>query len=151
MGPKRKKATAHAYSEDLSRETQQKTGYAGDQERIRGHESTSLSQSIHMKQSAASTSRISERQAADSVARTSPAHLISTPMATESGVPQAQVRPISGKPKDSSKELRRARMIITVKRTEDYKKWLEENPLQDVVPGDTDEVERASTSKSHPS
>lgn len=143
VGPKRKKARAPAYSDDLSRETQHKTGNASELERIGGHESTSLTQSIHsMKQSAASTSQISEHEA----------RLISTPM---SGLPQGQVRQIPRKPKDSGsggKELRRARMIITVKRTEDYKKWLLENPLQDVVSGDNDEVGRTSTSasRSHP-
>ena len=31
------------------------------------------------------------------------------------------------------KELRRARMIITVKRTDEYEKWLIDNPLQDEI------------------
>lgn len=37
------------------------------------------------------------------------------------------------------RELRRARIVITVKRTQSYKRWLEENPLQAVVVGDGDE------------
>lgn len=45
-----------------------------------------------------------------------------------------------GKGKESrGKELRRARIIITVKRTEDYKQWLEENPSPDVS-GDAEEA-----------
>lgn len=37
------------------------------------------------------------------------------------------------------RELRRARIVITVKRTEDYERWLEENPLQAIIAGDDDE------------
>jgi len=45
-----------------------------------------------------------------------------------------------GKGKESrGKELRRARIIITVKRTEDYKQWLKENPSHDVS-GDAEEA-----------
>jgi hypothetical protein len=36
----------------------------------------------------------------------------------------------------SGRELRRARIVITVKRTENYKRWLEENPLQAIIAGD---------------
>ena len=41
--------------------------------------------------------------------------------------------------KSSGGTLRRARIVITVKRTADYKKWLEENPLQDNHAGHDDE------------
>jgi len=41
----------------------------------------------------------------------------------------------------SGRELRRARIVITVKRTETYKQWLENNPLQAVIAGDGDEDE----------
>jgi len=37
------------------------------------------------------------------------------------------------------RELRRARIVITVKRTSEYKKWLEENPLQAIIAADVDE------------
>jgi hypothetical protein len=40
-----------------------------------------------------------------------------------------------------SRELRRARIVITMKRTDCYKLWLEENPLQAVIAGDVgDEI-----------
>ena len=39
------------------------------------------------------------------------------------------------------RELRRARIVITVKRTEDYERWLEENPLQAIIAGDGDDDE----------
>lgn len=48
----------------------------------------------------------------------------------------------SGRAKGSpagGRELRRARIIITVKRTEDYRRWLEENPLQAIIAGDGDD------------
>lgn len=35
--------------------------------------------------------------------------------------------------------LRRARIVITVQRTDAYKKWLEENPIQDVISGEEDD------------
>jgi len=37
------------------------------------------------------------------------------------------------------RELRRARIVITVRRTEEYKQWLEENPLQAIIAGDGDD------------
>jgi len=40
-----------------------------------------------------------------------------------------------------NRELRRARIVITVKRTETYKQWLEDNPLQAVIAGDGDDDE----------
>jgi hypothetical protein len=45
----------------------------------------------------------------------------------------------------SGRELRRARIVITVKQTESYKKWLEENPLQAIIAGDGDDDEEADT------
>ncbi len=39
----------------------------------------------------------------------------------------------------SGKELRRARIVITVQRTDSYKQWLDENPLQRVITEDGDE------------
>jgi len=48
------------------------------------------------------------------------------------------------------KELRRARIVITVKRTESYKRWLEENPLQAIIAGTgDDEDEGAEDSPAH--
>lgn len=38
-----------------------------------------------------------------------------------------------------ARELRRARIVITVQRTESYKQWLEENPLQAISTEDVDE------------
>jgi hypothetical protein len=47
--------------------------------------------------------------------------------------PGQQQRPRRG---SSGRELRRARIVITVRRTENYKRWLEENPLQAIIAGD---------------
>ena len=45
------------------------------------------------------------------------------------------------------RELRRARIVITVRRTENYKRWLEENPLQAIIASEgetaTEDVEAA--------
>eukprot|EP00540_Astrosyne_radiata_P004501 CAMPEP_0116828274 /NCGR_PEP_ID=MMETSP0418-20121206/3567_1 /TAXON_ID=1158023 /ORGANISM="Astrosyne radiata, Strain 13vi08-1A" /LENGTH=265 /DNA_ID=CAMNT_0004457149 /DNA_START=35 /DNA_END=832 /DNA_ORIENTATION=+ len=51
----------------------------------------------------------------------------------------------------SGRELRRARIVITVRRTEGYKQWLEENPLQAIIAGDGDEdVEGGGTGDTLP-
>lgn len=47
--------------------------------------------------------------------------------------PPARGRPQGGA---SGRELRRARIVITVKRTESYTQWLEDNPLQAIIAGD---------------
>jgi len=46
---------------------------------------------------------------------------------------------LPGKPKSSAGTMRRARIVITVKRTEAYKKWLEDNPIQDTHAGQDDD------------
>jgi hypothetical protein len=43
-----------------------------------------------------------------------------------------------GRPTTSGRELRRARIVITVKRTASYKQWLDDNPLQTVIAEDDD-------------
>lgn len=47
------------------------------------------------------------------------------------------------------KELRRARIVITVKRTEEYKRWLDNNPHQDAITG-SDDFTEATTSVAIP-
>lgn len=42
-------------------------------------------------------------------------------------------------PNLSEGTLRRSRIVITVKRTEAYVKWLKENPIQDIHSGDDDD------------
>jgi hypothetical protein len=37
------------------------------------------------------------------------------------------------------RELRRARIVVTVRRTESYTRWLEENPLQAIIASEVDE------------
>jgi len=44
-----------------------------------------------------------------------------------------------GKPKSSAGTMRRARIVITVKRTEAYEKWLEDNPVHDTHAGQDDD------------
>jgi hypothetical protein len=44
------------------------------------------------------------------------------------------------------REMRRARIVITVKRTDSYRKWLEENPLQAMIAGEAgDEDDEVGT------
>jgi hypothetical protein len=45
----------------------------------------------------------------------------------------------AGKAKSSSGTLRRARIVITVKRTDAYKKWLLDNPIHDIHAGHDDD------------
>jgi hypothetical protein len=62
---------------------------------------------------------------------------------SESADGSSQVDPSSQSPlvprQTPNRELRRARIIITVKRTENYKRWLEENPLQAIIAADGDD------------
>ena len=44
-----------------------------------------------------------------------------------------------GNSKFSAGSLRRARIVITLQRTEAYTKWLEENPIQDIISGEDDD------------
>ena len=61
-------------------------------------------------------------------------------MAASSAAPSQSTR--QGRSSGSgTRELRRARIVITVRRTESYKRWLEENPLQAIIAGDADEAE----------
>jgi hypothetical protein len=68
-----------------------------------------------------------------------------SPPAPPAQLPSEASTPRSGRPSPSigeqnpQRELRRARIVITVKRTENYRQWLEENPLQAVIVGDVDE------------
>lgn len=48
------------------------------------------------------------------------------------------------------REMRRARIVITVQRTESYKRWLEENPLQAIIAGDGGDEEEAEQQSSVP-
>jgi hypothetical protein len=41
----------------------------------------------------------------------------------------------------AGRELRRARIVITVKRTASYKQWLDDNPLQTITAEDEDDVD----------
>ena len=61
--------------------------------------------------------------------------------ATQSGVQPA--RQGGSRAASSGRELRRARIVITVRRTESYKRWLEENPLQSIIASDADDADLA--------
>lgn len=117
---------------------------------------TAVSGTVDLKAGPSSVSHptpvTASKQGAVSAATILPSKPVSTTMAMSSEISQSQGRSF-GKSKDSApsgKELRRARMIITVRRTDDYKKWLDENPLQDLITGDHNVVESTSESRSHP-
>jgi hypothetical protein len=44
------------------------------------------------------------------------------------------------------RELRRARIVITVRRSESYKQWLQENPLQAIIAGKTESGDEGTES-----
>jgi len=82
----------------------------------------------------------------------------SAPLTEPAGVaPQAEKEtPLQGEVTWKSKgskggsggrELRRARIVITVRRTPEYKKWLDENPLQAIIAADVDEEVNTDTRK----
>jgi len=49
------------------------------------------------------------------------------------------------------RELKRARIVITVRRTAAYKQWLDDNPLQAVIAGDGDDENRPTDTQAEPS
>lgn len=61
------------------------------------------------------------------------------PSRIEKSTIDSSAAPSQGKPKASAGTMRRARIVITVKRTEAYKKWLEDNPIQDAHAGQDDD------------
>ena len=71
----------------------------------------------------------------------SPASLTHQVPSSSGSPPEAQTRRTS-----SGRELRRARIVITVRRTESYKNWLEENPLQAIIAGDVEDDSAAEPS-----
>ncbi|KAL7542321.1 hypothetical protein ACHAXR_013304 [Thalassiosira sp. AJA248-18] len=69
-------------------------------------------------------------------ARTGPSRIDQPGAST---IDPSSTSPSPGKPKSSAGTMRRARIVITVKRTEAYKKWLEDNPIQDTHAGQDDD------------
>jgi hypothetical protein len=53
--------------------------------------------------------------------------------------------------KRGERELKRARIVITVRRTAAYKQWLDDNPLQAVIAGDGDDEKRTTDTQAEPS
>lgn len=80
----------------------------------------------------ASTGRPSETQNVRAEEAPSSASSVAASAGTAS--PQPSRRGSSG-----GRELRRARIVVTVRRTEAYKRWLEENPLQAIISNEADE------------
>lgn len=62
---------------------------------------------------------------------------------TTAGAAFQQPHPIPARPRgpatSGGRELRRARIVITVKRTQSYELWLQENPLQAIIASDVDD------------
>lgn len=55
-----------------------------------------------------------------------------------SSLPPGSGGSLPGKPNSSPNNLRRARIVITVKRTKAYEEWLKDNPIQDTHAGQDD-------------
>ncbi len=52
--------------------------------------------------------------------------------------PMQEQTSIGRSSRSAGRELRRARIVITVRRTESYRRWLEENPLQAIIASEDD-------------
>jgi len=92
--------------------------------------------------------RSTQPESGQSSTSTSPPTATSTPPTakyTTSGQQRTGSR--SSSTGGGGRELRRARIVITVRRTENYKRWLEENPLQAMIASEgetaTEDVEAA--------
>jgi hypothetical protein len=83
---------------------------------------------------AAVTSPSDEQQVAD--LPTSAGEVATTTVTSPPSVVPSQG---TRRPSSGARELRRARIVVTVRRTESYKRWLEENPLHAIIASETDE------------
>lgn len=74
-----------------------------------------------------------------------------SPAAAAAASPAPSVSSRGGRGGSAGRELRRSRIVITVKRTESYERWLEENPLQAIIAGtgEDEEEEGAADSPAH--
>lgn len=70
------------------------------------------------------------------------------PQHTQEGRPPSRQR---REGKRGERELKRARIVITVRRTAAYKQWLDDNPLQAVIAGDGDDENRPTDTQAEPS
>lgn len=71
------------------------------------------------------------------------------PHHTQEGRPPSRQRR-EGKQR-GERELKRARIVITVRRTAAYKQWLDDNPLQAIIAGDVDDENRTTDTQAEPS
>jgi hypothetical protein len=80
-------------------------------------------------------------------AQPSAAEVLPAPAVRPVGASEAKSQPTTGstarqvgsRSSFGGRELRRARIVVTVRRTESYKRWLEENPLQAIIASEVDE------------
>ena len=70
------------------------------------------------------------------------------PHQTQEGRPPSRQR---REGKRGERELKRARIVITVRRTEAYKQWLDDNPIQAIIAGDGDDENRTTDTQAEPS
>lgn len=97
-------------------------------------------------------SGIDQPQPSESAVAHGPSSAVAYPQShhqqyTQEGRPPSRRR--EGKRGD--RELRRARIVITVRRTAAYKQWLDDNPLQAVIAGDGDDENRPTDTQAEPS
>lgn len=150
VGPKRKKGSSFAIPESQGGDAQHHN-YPPEESFETGGATTSHSKHIaDTRKAAHGPGTLPGPGHEASVARTPASYASSTSASLQAAEPShSQVSPSKGKdPVSGGKELRRARMIITVKRTDDYKKWLDENPLQDIIAVEDDDDQHTSTSRS---
>ena len=91
-------------------------------------------------------------QPSDSAVAHGPSSAVAYPQAqqqyTQEGRPPSRQR---REGKRGERELKRARIVITVRRTAAYKQWLDDNPLQAVIAGDGDDENRPTDTQAEPS
>jgi hypothetical protein len=87
------------------------------------------------------TPSLSRKQPSESPPGTAGEEALRTtsPLSTAPGANTASTPQSSRRGSSSGRELRRARIVVTVRRTESYKRWLEENPLQAILASEVDE------------
>lgn len=92
----------------------------------------------------ATTSDASDSQAVESTLAAARQTEAADTTLSEPATPQSSKRGSS-----VGRELRRARIVVTVRRTESYKRWLEENPLQAIIASEAEDEEEESMGPQH--
>lgn len=135
--PKRKKQTSHQGEQDvlLMQPSQSSPARLSEGGEVVATPAAAEPQAAEAARTVGEEAEASTLPSSDASASPSPA----------TTAPQSSRRGSSG-----GRELRRARIVVTVRRTESYKRWLEENPLQAIIASEAEDETDETMGMPHP-